>query len=273
MQMGMSWECRTIITKGANQGSAKYADDMLFWCLGRMKPGIVKNVRKEVAELKKNMAAWDIHINEEKTNLLVISADNKEDRKIGRELKKGGIKLGRRKVIKGKKSIKYLGITVNEELEPGDAIHHAVKKGFTVYGKMKWILTKKATSVKVKKMIYNQLIKPTLAYGMSIWPIITEKAFDKMAKCERKILRAITDRYRREDGRSYPNRTLYKESGIKKTIIECLNKAKEKYEGRKECHRSEWYRTRMTELEETRVREVMRIEEYRETVRQWKLAK
>lgn len=45
------------ITKGANQGSAKYADDMLFWCSGRMKPGIVKNVRKEVAELKKNMAA------------------------------------------------------------------------------------------------------------------------------------------------------------------------------------------------------------------------
>lgn len=175
-----------------------------------MKPGIVKNVKREVAELKKNMAAWDIHINEEKTNLLVICADNKAGKKIGKDLKKGGIKLGRgkTKVIKGNKSIKYLGITVNEELEPDDAIQHAVKKGFTVYGKMKWILKKKATSVKVKRMIYNQLIKPTLAYGMSIWPIITEKVFDKMAKCERKILRAITDKYRREDRRNYPNRIL-----------------------------------------------------------------
>lgn len=79
------------VTKKENQGSAKYANDMLFWCSGRMKPGIVKNVKKKVAELKKNMAAWDIHINEEKTNLLVIGANNKVGRKISRELKKEGI--------------------------------------------------------------------------------------------------------------------------------------------------------------------------------------
>lgn len=45
-------------------------------------------------------------------------------------------------MIKGSKSIKYLGITMNEELEPGDVIQHAVKKGFTVFGKFKWILSK-----------------------------------------------------------------------------------------------------------------------------------
>lgn len=46
-----------------------------------MKPGIVKYVKKEVAELKKNMAAWDIHINEEKTNLLVEYWKGTEERR------------------------------------------------------------------------------------------------------------------------------------------------------------------------------------------------
>lgn len=113
----------------------------------------------------------------------------------------------------------------------------------------------------VKKMIYNQLIKPTLSYGMSIWPIITEEMFDIIAKFERKILRSITDKYRRADGRNYPNKVQYQESGIKDTIIEYLNKGKEKYEERKKCHRSDWYCRRMAELEEARLRDVMRNQE------------
>lgn len=77
-----------------SQGSAKYADDMLFWCSGTQQTGIVKKVKKEVAELKRTMASWDIQINEEKTNLLVINADNKEGRRISRNLKQQGIELG-----------------------------------------------------------------------------------------------------------------------------------------------------------------------------------
>lgn len=176
-------------------------------------------------------------------------------------------------MVKAKSNINYLGITINEELEPNDAISHAVKRGFTAYGKLKGILRKKATNMKVKRLIYKQLIKPTISYGLSIWPIITEKTFDEVVKCERKILRSVTDKFRRDDGRYYPLKVLYEESGIKDTIIESLNKAKEKYECKKECHRNEWFRRRIMELEETNLQVAMRNMEYKEATRLWKLAK
>lgn len=121
------------VVQSVNQGSANYADDFLFWCSSRFKPGLVKTVQKEVDGLKKELEKWDIIINEEKTNLLVVGAENMSGRMMVKQLKKVGVELGSRKKIRASSTIKYLGITINEDLKPNDAINHAVNKGFAVY--------------------------------------------------------------------------------------------------------------------------------------------
>lgn len=50
-----------------------------------------------------------------------------------KQLKKDGVELGSGKKIRASSTIKYLGITINEDLKPNDAINHAVNKGFAVY--------------------------------------------------------------------------------------------------------------------------------------------
>lgn len=42
------------------QGMAKYADDLLYWCSGKYKPRIVKNVKNGFQKIKEEMEKWGI---------------------------------------------------------------------------------------------------------------------------------------------------------------------------------------------------------------------
>lgn len=138
---------------------------------------------------------------------------------------------------------------------------------------MKWILRKKETSKNVKRLIYKQLVRPSLTYGMSVWPVTSDKVLEKMGKCERKIMRSITRLHWKDDKKFYSNEEVYADLGMKDTIEEQINKIKEKYEEKKECHYNDWYRRQMWELEETRMGWLLRNQEYMETTREWKRAK
>lgn len=111
-----------------------------------------------------------------------------------------------------------------------------------------------------------------MTYGMSLWPQTTKDNLEKMNLCERKILRGITVKHRRPDGKYYHNKELYEDVGLKDTV-EQINKTKEKYEAKKEAHPNEWYRGRRATLEETRIRRILRNEEYRKTTELWKAMK
>lgn len=237
------------MAKKNEQASAKYADDMLFWVSGKHRPGIEKAIIKEIKDLKKDMKQWDIVINESKTNLLVVGADNDIGKKVTKDFKRRGVNLGDPKnLIKASDKIKYLGITINDKMGVSDAVGHAVSKGFSVYGQLMWILVKKETDVVVKRLIHKQLIRPTMTYGMSLWPSTTEETLWKVDACEQKILRGITGKYRRPNGKWYPNKELYAAMGLKDTIVEQINKTKEKYEARKEVHPNEWFRNRINDI-------------------------
>lgn len=54
-------------------------------------------------------------------------------------------------------------------------------------------------------------------------------------RCESWVyLNGLTGRYRREDGRPYPNAHIYKAMGLEETIEEHVNKLKKRYENKKE---------------------------------------
>lgn len=245
-------------------------DDLLFWCAGKFKAKILKNVTEGIEKLKKDMVKWDIHINETKTNIMVIPATHTLGNSIARDLQEDGIDIDDKTTIYAKEKIKYLGITIDSMLTHEGAVSHALSRAGTIYGKTKWILQRKATSLKVKRLIYKQLIRPNLTYGMQISPITTEDTLDKLGALERKIARCITNLYRRDNGKYYRNETLYKEMDLKDNIVEHINKLKEKYEVKKAEHQNIWYRNRMVNLAEKRLGRLTRNLEYKKTTKEWK---
>lgn len=86
-------------------------------------------------------------------------------------------------------------------------------------------------------------------------------------------MRSITRLHWKDDKKFYSNEEVYADLGMKDTIEEQINKIKEKYEEKKECHYNDWYRRQMWELEETRMGWLLRNQEYMETTREWKRAK
>lgn len=87
---------------------------------------------------------------------------------------------------------------------------------------------------------------------------------------ERKILRAMTGLYRKEDGKWYNMKVLYKTAMIEESILEHMAKNAEKYEVRKEEHRNEWFRRRMMDLFQRKVNMKLRNEEYEKATKEWK---
>lgn len=63
------------------QGMAKYADDLLYWCSGKYKPRIVKNVKNGFQKIEEEMEKWGIQMNEAKTNVMVIPFYTKSARR------------------------------------------------------------------------------------------------------------------------------------------------------------------------------------------------
>lgn len=143
--------------------------------------------------------------------------------------------------IECKKSLKYLGIHINEEKTCNDVIEHAVKKSRAAFGKVGWLIKKKGMKKNVKTLIYKQLIRPTMLYGIGAWANVKEGDIEKLDKRERQILRAMTGLYRREDGRYYNSQTLYDAAGIKEKLSEVVEKMHLKYESKKECQLNRWY--------------------------------
>ena len=65
--------------------------------------------------------------------------------------------------------------------------------------------------------LYKQLIRPIISYGFPIWATITKSKYENMAKFERRILRAITNKYTSTDERGirfYSDAELREETGI-----------------------------------------------------------
>lgn len=150
-----------------------------------------------------------------------------------------------------------------------DSIDNALKKGGAAYGMLRWLIKKKEMDMKVKKVLYTQLIRPTMEYGQEAWKGRRKKV-EKLMLLERKILRAMTGMYRRPNGKWHRNDDLYKAAQMEENIGEHMERSAERYEVRKTEHRNEWYRSRMEELFRRRIEGKFRTEEYDKHTAEWK---
>lgn len=253
------------------QGLINFADDSLLWTCEKNVKRAVKIVEKNFEELASQMEEWGIEVNRRKTKCLIVTGGRKK-----RKFEKRKIKLamnGEILEIENDTNIKYLGQIINEQANCKDTVENGIRKGRAAFGMLRWLLKDKNMDMKVKKLMYTQLIRPTMEYGQEAWRGRKESKakLEEMEGLERKILRSMTGLYRRDSGKWYSNKELYKAAQIEENITEHMEKNAGKYEERKDCHRNEWFRKMMEDLFQRKVRMRMRNEEYNKTTAEWKM--
>lgn len=72
------------------QGMAKYADDLLYWCSGKYKPRIVKNVKNGFQKIEEEMEKWGSQNKRDGDPIL-----HKECKKMARVIKTNPLSLDR----------------------------------------------------------------------------------------------------------------------------------------------------------------------------------
>ena len=246
-----------------NQGMVQYADDTLLWVKGRSAKRITEQLRDELHKATKEMTEWGITVNKEKTKFLPIVCSR---RKKQQEFRKTSLVLDRGNVkVDAEPNIKYLGIWIDGSGSLRSHIDGCKRKALMAYGRIRWLLKKKDLSVKVKTLLYKQLIRPMLCYGVGLYRSKKDVMNKVLPRTERQVLRCITGLYRRpETLKWYSNKELYAGAGLTEDISEVLRKQNEKFLEKRETHRNQWYLQRVLTLEEKTTSMRIRNLEYEE---------
>ena len=202
-----TWGCNII----------QYADDTIIYTSSQSPKIAAKNLQKAIDGTSLFFDKWGIKINEEKSEVIVLTPDKgnrtKSCLKMAKEVK---ITI-KDNDIRPVKDVKYLGVVIAEKLHFNKHIDETVKKARGAFFQLMPVLKKLEIDQKHRTHLYKQLIRPILTYGFPIWATATEAKYNSMALLERKIIRAITGKYKHEDERGiryYSDAGLREETGI-----------------------------------------------------------
>lgn len=224
------------INMGREGGLLQYADDTLITYASTNIVFALDKVEKKVAEINNYLNDWGIQLNPDKTECIIARHRNKSHKGYNKWRNRtydGNINICKEKV-KVNRTIKYLGITFDTK---GTFKQHTINmalKARQLVGAAGILLRRKEVLHKVKKRVYNTIIRPGFTYACQIW--MNNKNLKTMEIAERKAYRIITNMFRQADSAKYlSNKMLYE--GMNNTNLrELVDKTKEKFKLRISNH-------------------------------------
>lgn len=160
------------------------------------------------ASLSAYMDQWGIEMAVEKTQVMFTAPRGK------RGNKKWGMKsvsVGGVSIDPGR-SLRYLGVTVDRRFHFRSQAESMGNRGRAATGRLTRVLKNKEIKVKIRRALYMSLVRSVMVYAGVIWA--SRRNVYEINVAERWALRHITGRYRRTDGRFWPNSLLYEEGGV-----------------------------------------------------------
>lgn len=215
----------------------QYADDLAVIASSRCPKVATKKIEKYLVELEKYYGSWGIRINNGKTELAVLRPKVKSCiASVESRIQECVLKSGDSEV-KPKPVIKYLGIYFDKKLNFKEQRDAALMKTKSAIGVLRPILRRLNLDKKVKEILYKQLVRPTLLYGLPAWLKDNDKFIEPLAIYERKIIRLITSMYRdpTNELHYYSNQYLYKNVNIDE-LRHCIAKLAKNYVFRAELN-------------------------------------
>jgi hypothetical protein len=190
-----------------------YADDVLIQSSSPRLKIAEKLLNDYLKEYKMYTEKWNLKINREKSEVMKITKSNcyKNCKKLIPQIKWGNEQLS---IVK---KMKYLGITLKEDLTFKDHITNINKKcnaTRALYNKIN--NNKSSLSPKIKTIFYLQVLRPSLSYGFPAWFNIPPAQMERLRLIERKCLRQVTGLTRKDDGYYVNNQELYNKAKLRR---------------------------------------------------------
>lgn len=177
-------------------------------------------LNKYLANLLFYYKNWKLKTNDLKTNLLNVTG-NKNDisKPLKKQMKNFQVNVNN-SFINQSKSLKYLGLIINQSNNYIDHTNQTINKLKFAYGGLKKLIHSKFLKPKFKITIYKQFLRPIMQYGCPIWlneNVISSHQVERLRLFERKMLRPVTNTFRNRNTYKYINNaTLYKKANLKR---------------------------------------------------------
>lgn len=195
----------------------QYADDTAIYSSHAGAKIAIKHLQLFLDKMVSFYQKWNIVINSDKTEFVMFHSHAREDRHRStiKQIKEAKIVI-LNNTIAPKNSSKYLGITLDNNLILNKHIPIIIKKIKIATAMLRPIIKNVDLNIKIKKLLYHQLIRPLALYGVHIWCTAADTNIEKLCVQERKVVRSITGLFRKEEDRHYhSNQTIYTSAGIK----------------------------------------------------------
>lgn len=213
----------------------QYADDTLLKSSSKKSVNMaVKKAGQLLNQTTEQLKNWGIEVNMGKTNLMV--------RKNKRRLRRGylpSIKVDGTEV-KGKGSLKYLGVTFQMNGKFNIQARNACRLGKVATSKLRLMLSSLSLSQRTKCLMYRQLIRSCVTYGVTIWG--GENEVRELEKMERWAFRYATNLIRTEEKKFFKNEIVYATMNMER-ITEHIERLKQGEWERRRRHPNLSYRS------------------------------
>ena len=184
---------------------AFYADDSAIICHGKVSNSIVGKIQNALVSAVKYFSKWKIQINREKSQAILFPYNKSPKRIPSKKLIIQGTE------IEFAKTIKYLGITLDQKLNFKEHIASACLKANRCGRSLYPILNRKSKlNFKNKLLLFKMCIRPILTYGCQIWYGCAKTHLKKLQIIQNKNLKIIYNLPSR-----YPTDVLHSRANIK----------------------------------------------------------
>lgn len=144
-----------------NDQLAMYVDDIAIYTSSHYPNDIVKDLNNTLKDLREYFLKWKIKINAGKLEAIIFPMNRQQRRPLNQILYDD-------EIVHIEKSIKYLGITLDEMLTFKDHINAEMHKAIIYFQKFSPILRSSSFSTETKLLLFTTIIRPIMAHGSPI---------------------------------------------------------------------------------------------------------
>lgn len=170
------------------EGLYIFADDILLTTSHARAKTANNRMQNYMDVLQLYFEEWYLKLNVPKCTCMVAKGKRKRlyknARKFVPKVQVGGVSIA------NAKSMVYLGVKYSEDMEfreHVDMILQKMRKVYALYARR--LRGRNGLSMKVKLLVYKQVIRPILAYAFPIWGSISSAQMERLRKAERRMLR------------------------------------------------------------------------------------
>lgn len=191
------------INKGEEVRGIGFADDLIVYITDELVTEAQSKLQALLVRLVDYFETWHLKCNVEKCETILFRPkllDQLNKHRVKNKIiwRNFNISIGENNEIKllHKKTVKYLGILVDDRLRFRDHITNSVEKARKTFFSLKGLFYSRYLEARVKVLCYVLLIRPILTYGCAVWFGVSPHTIEKLRTFERYCLRVCLGMYR-----------------------------------------------------------------------------